>query len=58
MISCLIGKPNDRKPVSLPRGKSETEDAHKLVWVKEDALIRPVVIEVGINDLYWDNFKI
>jgi hypothetical protein len=48
MISCLIGKPNDRKPVSLPRGKSEIEDV----------LIRFFVIEGWSIDLHLDNFKI
>jgi len=46
----LSNKSGDSKLVSPPREKSELDDMHKLVWVKEDALIRPVVIEVGISD--------
>ena len=43
-------KADGRKPSSPPREKPELDDTHKLVWIMEDALIRPVVIEVGIND--------
>ncbi|MGQ1946973.1 efflux RND transporter periplasmic adaptor subunit [Geofilum sp. OHC36d9] len=44
------GKDGDRKPAFGPGAKPEMDDTHKLVWVKEGALIRPVVIEVGIDD--------
>ena len=40
----------DRAPGSHPGERLEADDTHKLVWLKEDALIRPVVIEVGISD--------
>jgi len=40
----------DRKPSSPPSTKPELDETHKLVWVKEGARIRPVVIEVGIDD--------
>jgi HlyD family secretion protein len=43
-------KDGDRKPLSQPGEAPVPDDTHKLVWVKEDALIHPVVIEVGIND--------
>lgn len=43
-------KDGERKLASQPREKPELDDTHKLVWVKEDALIRPVVIEVGVDD--------
>jgi len=40
----------DRKPAPPQREKPELDDTHKLVWVKSDAQISPVVIEVGIDD--------
>ncbi|MBT3422042.1 MAG: hypothetical protein HOB88_01005 [Bacteroidetes bacterium] len=43
-------KNGNRKPAPPPREKPELDDTHKLVWVKDDAQIRPVVIEVGIDD--------
>lgn len=43
-------KDGDRKPAPPQREKLELDDMHKLVWVKEDAQMHPVVIEVGIND--------
>ncbi len=44
-----VNNNNDRKPAPL-REKPELDDNHKLVWVKNDAQIRPVVIETGIDD--------
>ncbi len=35
-------------PASMP-GQSD-DDTHKTVWVKENSIIRPVSVEVGIND--------
>jgi HlyD family secretion protein len=43
-------KDGDTKPATQPREKPALDDAHKLVWVKEDALIHPVLIEIGISD--------
>ncbi len=34
-----------------PQGRhGKLDDSHKMIWVKEGDLMRPVVIEVGIND--------
>jgi HlyD family secretion protein len=41
---------DDKKPASPRREKPELDDTHKLVWVKNNEQIRPVVIEVGIDD--------
>jgi HlyD family secretion protein len=43
-------KDGDRKPAPPPRETFELDDTYKLVWVKNDVQIRPVVIEVGIDD--------
>lgn len=41
----------DRKTGPPPRPKEEElDDLHKMVWVKNDDHMRPVVIEVGIDD--------
>lgn len=45
-----LDKNGDRKPGPPQREMPELDDAHKLVWVKENELIRPVIVEVGIND--------
>lgn len=41
---------DDGKPAPPPREEMELDDTHKLVWVKNDAQIRPVMIETGIDD--------
>jgi len=41
---------NEDKSAPPPREKPELDDAHKLVWVKNDTQIRPVMIETGIDD--------
>ncbi len=43
-------KDGDRRPTPPHGEKPELDDTHKLVWVKDNAEIRPVVIEVGIDD--------
>jgi len=43
-------KDSDRNPATQPGEEPVLDDTHKLVWIKEGALIHPVVIEVGIND--------
>lgn len=42
-------KDGNRKPAPPPE-KPELDDTHKLVWVKNDAQIRPLVIEIGMDD--------
>jgi HlyD family secretion protein len=41
---------NENRPAPPPREKPDLDDTHKLIWVKNDTQISPVVIEVGIDD--------
>lgn len=46
----LDNKDGNRKPAPSPEEKPELDETHKLVWIKNDTQIRPIVIEIGIDD--------
>jgi HlyD family secretion protein len=41
---------DDSRPRPPQEIMSELDDSHKMVWVKDNDIMRPVVIEVGIDD--------